>query len=171
MQASRELGLPQQTVWKVLRKRLRMKPYCLQLHQALSEDDNNRRHEFCIQFQQLIEDEDRCSKLIFSDEATFHLSGKVNRPNVRVWGTENPRLVLQHVRDSPKVNVFCAMSCAKVYGPFFFAENTVTGLSYLDMLTQWLMPQLLEDKPRFLFQQDRAPPLFHLKVRQILQLK
>jgi hypothetical protein len=32
-------------------------------------------------------DDNLLSKLIFSDEATFHLSGKVNRDNVRVWGS------------------------------------------------------------------------------------
>ncbi|KAG8286217.1 hypothetical protein J6590_065677 [Homalodisca vitripennis] len=26
-----------------------------------------------------------------SDEATFHTNGKVNRHNVRIWGTDNPR--------------------------------------------------------------------------------
>jgi hypothetical protein len=38
-----------------------------------------------------LEDEDFAAKLIFSDEATFHLSGEVNRHNVRLWGTANPR--------------------------------------------------------------------------------
>jgi hypothetical protein len=41
---------------------------------------------------------------------------------------------VEHQRDSPKVNVFCAISSQKVYGPFFFAEETVTGMTYLDML-------------------------------------
>jgi hypothetical protein len=49
---------------------------------------------------------------------------------------------MEYVRDSPKVNVFCAVSSCKVYGPFFFAEPTVTGINYLDMLQLWLMPQL-----------------------------
>jgi hypothetical protein len=49
-------------------------------------------------------------KLVFSDEATFHISGKVNRHNVRIWGTENPHTILEHERDSPKLNVFCAIS-------------------------------------------------------------
>ena len=31
-------------------------------------------------------DDDLLSKIIFSDEATFHLSGKVNRYNMRIWG-------------------------------------------------------------------------------------
>jgi len=33
--ASRELGIPQPTVWRMLRRRLLFKPYCLQLVQAL----------------------------------------------------------------------------------------------------------------------------------------
>jgi len=41
---------------------------------------------------------------MFSDEVTFHLSGKVNRHNVRIWGTENPHEIVEHVRDSPKLN-------------------------------------------------------------------
>ena len=41
---------------------------------------------------------------------------------------------VERQRDSPKVNVFCAISSQKVYGSFFFAEQTVTGMTYLDML-------------------------------------
>jgi hypothetical protein len=31
------------------------------------------------------------------------------------------------------------------YGPFFFMETTVTGIMYLDMLQQFLIPQLDEN--------------------------
>jgi hypothetical protein len=55
------------------------------------------------------------------------------------------------------------MSCNKVYGPFFFQEKSVTGASYLDMLINWLMPQLHEDN--FVFQQDGVPPHWHREVR------
>ncbi|KAJ4431025.1 hypothetical protein ANN_19618 [Periplaneta americana] len=47
-------------------------------------------------------------------------------------------------------------------------ENTVTGMSYLDMLTEWLFPQLEEEGNEFLFQQDGAPPHWHLDVRNVL---
>jgi hypothetical protein len=30
------------------------------------------------------------SKVMFSDEATFYLSGYVNEQNVQIWGLENP---------------------------------------------------------------------------------
>ena len=67
------------------------------------------------------------SKIIFSNEATFHVNGKVNRHNVRIWGSQNPHAVLQVERDSPKVNVFCAVTERTVYGPFFFEESSITG--------------------------------------------
>jgi len=63
------------------------------------------------------------------------------------------------------VNVFRAVSSCKVYGPFFFAEPTVTGINYLDMLQLWLIPQLQEEIVDFISQQDGAPPHYHLDVR------
>jgi hypothetical protein len=65
---------------------------------------------------------------------------------------------LEHERDSPKLNVFCAISHWKIYGPFFFAEATVTGATCLDMLEQWLLPQLEEDTVDFILQHNGAPP-------------
>ena len=44
----------------------------------------------------------------------------MNRHNVRTWGTETPHVIIEHGRDSPKVNVFCAVSHTRVFGPFFF---------------------------------------------------
>ena len=143
--SSCELGIPQTTVWRVLKKRLQLKPYRLQLVQALKNNDYLRRMEFCNQMLQMEDDENFCSLLIFSDEATFHLNGKVNRHNVRIWGTENPHEIIQYERDSPKVNVFCAVSCNKVYGPFFFEGNSVIGQGYKDMLRHWLFPLMEAD--------------------------
>jgi hypothetical protein len=98
---------------------------------------------------------------------TFHVSGAVNYRNVRIWVSENPHAYVEHQRDSPKVNVFCAVSSQKVYGPFFFAEETVTGMTYLDMLQLWLMPHL-QNIPTFIFQQDGSPAYVHCEVRQYL---
>jgi hypothetical protein len=33
-----------------------------------------------------------------------------------------------------KTRLFCVVSSVKVHGPFFLAEPTATGVSYLDML-------------------------------------
>ena len=45
-------------------------------------------------------------KVRFSEEATFHVSGAVNRRSVRIWGSENPHAYVEHHHDSPKVDEF-----------------------------------------------------------------
>jgi hypothetical protein len=168
--ASTEFKIPGTTVLRVLHKRLRFKPYNVQLLQSLSEEDKVRRVAFCENFTQLEEDKTPDSYFVFSDEATFHVSGIVNKQNVRFWGSENPHANVEFVSDLSKVNVLCALSKAMFYGPFFFAEVTVTGITYLDMFEEWLWPQLQEDCPGLsLFQQDGAPPHFHLTVRAFLK--
>lgn len=65
--------------------------------------------EFCeFVFSQKLDDvdDDFESRLALSDKAIFHLNGKVNRHNVRIWGSEKSYQVLQHKRDFPKTNVF-----------------------------------------------------------------
>ena len=96
-------------------------------------------------------------RLVFSDEATFHMNGKVDRHHVRIWGKENPHATFEHERDSPKVNVFCAISKNHVHGPFFF-EGNVTGNVYLQMLQNRLMDELIANEDEdFNYQQDSAP--------------
>jgi hypothetical protein len=67
------------------------------------------------------------------------------------YGDLKTHMPVEHQRDSSKVNVFCAISSQKVYSPFFFAEETVTGMTYLDILQLWLMPQL-QNIPTFILQ-------------------
>lgn len=72
-------------------------------------------------------------------------------------------------RDSLKVNVFCVVSRRCVFGPFFCMEDSVTGMVYLDMLENWLMPQLTdEEKQEFIYQQDGAPSHWHLSIQEYL---
>jgi len=97
-----------------------MKPYRLQLVQALSVGDRRKRTDFCDMLLEDMEDDTFLPRLIFSDEATFHLSGKVSHHNVRIWGLENPHEIVQHERGSPKIDVFSAVSVRKIYGSFFF---------------------------------------------------
>jgi hypothetical protein len=87
------------------------------------DQDKTTRRDYCTEMQEGCEEDGSCERLIFSDESTFHISGKVNKQSIRIWGTENLRATVEHVRDSPKVNVFCAMFCKKVDGPFFSKIN------------------------------------------------
>ena len=106
--ASNELAIPRSTVHKVLHKRLRLHAYKLQIVQALKPDDRPRRAAFAEEILQRIDDDNgHLNSVCFSDEATFHVSRKVNKHNIRIWGSQNPCEVLE--RESPKINVWCGL--------------------------------------------------------------
>jgi hypothetical protein len=107
------------------------------------------------------ENENYLDLVLFSDESTFHVWGKVNRHNCHIWGSGSPYQVTEYERDTPKVNVWLGLYKHGVIGPFFFMESIVTGHSYFDMLQNLAVPQI---PPGFIFQQDGAPPHFHREV-------
>lgn len=167
--AARELQLPRSTVHDILRKRLHLHPYKIQMAQHLYPADEDRRKEFAMDMlARLDEDPSFLSNIVYSDEATFHVSGKVNRHNCRIWGSEKPHAVREHMRDSPKVNVWCGLFHDRVIGPFFFAEQTISGIVYLDMLENFVMPQLEDLGENVIFQHDGAPAHWSLLVRSFL---
>ncbi|XKL64495.1 hypothetical protein PGB90_004581 [Kerria lacca] len=94
------------------------------------------------------------TNLIFSDEATFHVSGHVNRHNCIIWGMEKHTEIQEHVRDSPKVNVWCAATPDGIVGPYFHNGN-VNGVKYLEMLNEFFLSNLsLRLRCTEFFQQD-----------------
>ncbi|KAJ4433709.1 hypothetical protein ANN_16020 [Periplaneta americana] len=160
---------PRSTVHRVLRKRLSLYPYRLQLIQALQPNDRPLRMQFAVDILSRIDDDNNfLNKVAFSDESTFHVCGKVNTHNVRIWGSTNPHMVREVIRDSPKVNVWCCVMVDRIIGPFFFAEQTVNATTYKDMLKLYAIPQLFELQPTVFFQQDGAPPHWALEVRRTL---
>ena len=76
----------EEVVENVSRNRLRFTPYKLQLVEKLYPQDKEECSAFCNNLQMFIKNyPELLSKIIYSDEGTFLLSGKVNRHNVRVW--------------------------------------------------------------------------------------
>jgi hypothetical protein len=95
---AKELSMSKTTVWRVLHKRSVFKQYRIQMIQQLSDEDHRRRLGFCLQLQDLMSSDDHfLGKVQFSDEATFHISGAVNRRNVRIWGSESEEYRCIHV--------------------------------------------------------------------------
>lgn len=167
--AARELNLSKSSIHRILKKNLNMKAYKLQILQQITPDDKLKRKHFAITvLDRLFTDKNFLKKIVFSDEATFHVCGKVNKHNVRIWGTEKPYEVREHIRDSPKLNVWCAISYDRLIGPFFFQEKSINGNIYLDMLENFAYPQLEDLQPNVIFQQDGAPPHWKLFVRESL---
>ena len=112
-----------------------MKPYRPALLHGLLEDDPDRRLQFCETLNDfsLNEDPEILNKIIWSDEATFKLSGHINRHNCVYWSHENPHLVLEKQNKQPGVTVWGAISTRGVIGPVFF-DGTVNGENYLKCL-------------------------------------
>ena len=56
----------------------------------------------------------------------------------------------------------------QIIGPFFFHEASITADVYLDLLTEYVAPQLIEFQPTIIFQQHGAPPHWGLHVCEFL---
>ncbi|GBN43880.1 hypothetical protein AVEN_235910-1 [Araneus ventricosus] len=137
-QALRELQIPQTSLVRILHKRVRFHAYKVQIVQDLQPNDCPKRAEFAIEILNRIDVENvYLNRICFSDESTFHVSGMVNRHNVRIWGSENSHVSAKLQRDSPKDNVWCGLMHNK-----------------LEEFQPWIM-----------FQQDGAPPHWGSLVR------
>jgi hypothetical protein len=159
--ASRELCIPWSTIHDVVDKRLWLRAYKIQLVQKLRENDKPVCHKFALEMLLQLDDDDAFMKhVVFSDE----VSDKVHRHNCCIWGTENPHEVMEHEHDTPRLNVWCALTSDSVIGSFFFEEATVTGASYLNMLQNYTITGI----PQGYFQQDGAPPHYANTVKAFL---
>ena len=141
----------------------------MQLLQALKPEDKPRRKEFALtMLHRLDSNPGFLKRVCFSDESTFHVSELINRHNSEIWGSQNPHETYELERDSPKLNAWCGIMHDKIIGPFFFAEKSMAAQIYLDLLTEYVSPQLEQYQPLVIFQQDGAPSHWGLAVRQFL---
>ncbi|KAJ4429794.1 hypothetical protein ANN_21998 [Periplaneta americana] len=99
--ASHELAIPATSVWRLLRRRLQLRPYRLQLLKALQPTDYSLHANFATAMLQH-GDEDFLDLVVFSDKSTFHLNDCVNTHNVRIWGSANPHEMIaeMHTKSS-----------------------------------------------------------------------
>ena len=151
-----------------------MYPYEIQIVQALKPADYEKHHKFAQKMlTRLAGDHQYLNRFFFMDEATFHLSGHVHRHNVRIWWQDNPHVIREHERDSPKLNVWACMFCDEIVGPFFFEveENTVRQTNFLHMLENFAYPLLRTRQLGVIFQLDGAPAHWGLNVLAFLNAR
>lgn len=109
---------------------------------------------------------------MFSDEATFHSTGILNRHNSHYWSAENPHWFreINHQRQW-KLNVWCGILNGNLIGPYFF-DAPLNGVNYLEFLQndfQYLLDNVdIQTRILMWFQQDGAPPHFARIVRNYL---
>jgi hypothetical protein len=148
----------------------------LLLFHELTEDDFDRRTEFCeIMMNKINRDDNFINHVLFSDESNVCLNGHVNRHNCRYWADRYPHWMEEvHTQRPQKINAWCGIIGRNIIGPFFIDCN-LTSAKYLQLLQQ-VIPRLrqifvnYEDRnilaETVWFQQDGAPPHFGLQVRQ-----
>ncbi|XP_071576406.1 uncharacterized protein [Temnothorax nylanderi] len=114
------------SVHRILRKN-KLHPYKLQYVQELQDGGDERRICFCARMMDLIDASPNFPyQIVFTDEATFTLTGEVNNQNFRLWSDENPNWVREsHTPYPQKINVWCGMIDAYVIGPFFFRKTSM----------------------------------------------
>jgi hypothetical protein len=84
--ALRELQMARATVHKVFWKRLCLYAYKVKILQELKWEENPWRHNFaCDMLDPIGRDPNFLKNIMFSNEATFHVSGAVKRHTVRMW--------------------------------------------------------------------------------------
>lgn len=148
-----------------------MHPYHVVLHQALKEEDFNRRLDYCHWMLGMIrENREFLFQILWTDEATFNSDGRVNRHNMHYWSAENPHWLreVQH-QGRWSLNVWCGILGGRIIGPYFF-EESLNGNVFLDFLVNQL-PLLLEDVPletrqNLFLQLDGCPAHFAITVRE-----
>ncbi|CAK1579985.1 unnamed protein product [Parnassius mnemosyne] len=160
---SQQLQISRSTTQRILTKDLHLHAYKIQLTQELKPADHGKRWQFVQWVMEQSEvDTNFSEKVIFSDEAHFHLDGFVNTQNCRIWDSENPHAIHEKQMHPQRVTVWCGFWSGGVIGPYFFENEaeiavTVNGIRYRNMITDFLWPQLDGmDLDNMWFQQDGA---------------
>ena len=137
-----DVGISKSSVRKILKEQ-RYHAYKKQEHQALIRNEPDRRITYCeLMTEELRNNPDLLNNIVFSDECKIFLCHGPNKQHVRFWRTNAPEDVMEtHTQYQQKVNVWAGMYKSHVIGPFFF-EGNITGQSYLQMLTDNVLPAI-----------------------------
>lgn len=161
-EVSEEQGASRSLINKIIKKN-KLHPYRLSHHQALTDQDHQRRLQFCNwAMNKMQEQYNFFDNVLFSDESSFSNTGRVNTNNFHHYADTNPRLLREADHQHRfKVNVWAGICGTFVVGPYFFEYN-LTGQRYLQFLQQNLEnlqrhipPDILQNQ---WFQHDGAPP-------------
>lgn len=155
---STELSISKSHMQRILKEN-KILPFKPTFVHKLEAGDDGQRLLFCLWAgEKILNDRYFYKKIIFTDESTFTTNGIVSSQNCRYWSDENPHFrIVTNSQRYKKVNVWCAIRCDKIIGPYFFDTN-LNQHSYLNVLENFFLPAMedvnLED---FHFQQDGCP--------------
>ena len=136
------LGISNHSVRRILHQDLHFHPYKVVVVQELIQQDWINRVETRQHLIERLPD----AVVFFSDEVHFHISGCVNKQNMRYWSGANPSEIHQRPLHSDRFTVWCAISRIGIIGPYFFDEDdravAVNSERYVTMIQEFFAPVL-----------------------------
>ncbi|GBN61749.1 hypothetical protein AVEN_25534-1 [Araneus ventricosus] len=100
------------------------------------------------------------NRVIFSDEATFHVGNKVSKHKCGIWAQKIPIQYRKWKETVQKSMGGVLLLHDTVIGPFFIAETSVTTNIYLDILQIYAIPQMQHLQSAVFFQHDAGARMF-----------
>ena len=108
--------------------------------QELTGDDDDRRLQFCELIRLRVQGNENFHKLIiFSDEATFHVNGSMNKYNLHYWSVENPHAKMEHFQDRHSVTIWCMLDSSGVI-EYDISHETMNSVRYCHILEKKVVP-------------------------------
>ena len=146
-----QLDICSKSAHTILKKKLSMHPYKMQICLKLHEGDFERRVAFCEWFLQKYADNSNFNQtLIMSDEAHFELLMDVSISKTSVFGQkENPKETTEISLHSERVTVRFGIHEHRIISSYLFEDGngqtvTVNGQRYNDMINDFLIPKVNE---------------------------
>lgn len=84
----------------------------------------------------------------FCDKAIFYFSGKINRQNVRIRGSENPRVIQEWLAESEYLLYNVKLQSVRSF--LFLLLTTLIGTPYLNLFENRSFAQIEEDSHKFI---------------------
>ncbi|KAJ4432706.1 hypothetical protein ANN_21343 [Periplaneta americana] len=92
----------------------------------------------------------------------------LKNPGATRTSEENVHRIQEAFKRSPQKSAFCPSRELNIPHVTVYSGNTISENSCLEMLQDWLFPQMTADSEDFIFQQDGAPPHWHCEVRRVI---
>lgn len=113
----------------------------------MSEDNPDRWMEFCEWALSKLNEANISTKILFTDEANFYVSGEVKWQSICYWSNANPHWMTK-MQGAGKLMVWARIWGDRITGPIF-VDGNLNAEKYLNMLQEEIFPSLLNEDGNF----------------------
>lgn len=159
---ARETGISRESVRRIAKEELNLKPYKLQKVQLLTDENKRVRLQRCRQLKRRAAGR-QWERILFTDEKLFTVEQAHNRQNDRSWSAEAPSTsaIVEHRQNPQSVMVWGGI-CASGKTPLVFVDQGVKvnqEVYHRDILEVVVLPWAQQHfgDAEWTFQQDSAP--------------